>query len=117
MRRLSDEQIIAIAKKSGGGGTVDAYTKAESDAKYATKTEVDNINWLGSQAQYEALTPEQKVYELYNITEEEDEEEPANTASLQSLSPLSLDRDMLNLDDYDTMDYPEEEVSEDDTER
>lgn len=29
---------IAELKESGGGGTIDAYTKAESDAKYQTKT-------------------------------------------------------------------------------
>jgi uncharacterized cysteine cluster protein YcgN (CxxCxxCC family) len=89
------------------------YTKTESDAKYATKNEVNDINWMGSQAQYEALTPAQKTYELYNITEATDETVTANAASLQSLSPLSLDRNALSLDDdFDTMDYPEEEVSD-----
>lgn len=32
-----------LASSSGSGGTVDAYTKAESDSKFATKTDMENI--------------------------------------------------------------------------
>lgn len=32
-------QEIINAAQTGGGGTVDAYTKAESDAKFETKTD------------------------------------------------------------------------------
>lgn len=32
-----------LASSSGSGGTVDAYTKAETDSKFATKTDMENI--------------------------------------------------------------------------
>lgn len=34
-------QEIINAAQTGGGGTVDAYTKAEADAKFQTKTDME----------------------------------------------------------------------------
>lgn len=43
----------------GGGGTVDAYTKEEADNKFATKTELTNVQTVANDAdtKVDALTP------------------------------------------------------------
>ena len=52
---------------SGGGGTIDAYTKTESDAKYAAKTDVpDSYTKNESDAKYAAKTD---VPDAYTKTE------------------------------------------------
>lgn len=37
------DSVISATQGGGGGGTVDAYTKAESDAKYGTKEEQESL--------------------------------------------------------------------------
>ena len=67
-----------ISYTGSTGGTVDAYTKAESDARYAqiyntyNKNEVNNLLnnkiWCGTQAQYDAIISKDP-YVLYLIHE------------------------------------------------
>lgn len=50
----------AVSNSStGGGGTVDAYTKEEADNKFATKTELTNVQTVANDAdtKVDALTP------------------------------------------------------------
>lgn len=51
----TDPEVTVWVNPAEQGG-VDAYTKAEADAKYATKAYVDGRIWSGTQAQYDALT-------------------------------------------------------------
>lgn len=54
------EKFDAVSNSStGGGGTVDAYTKEEADTKFATKTELTNVQTVANDAdtKVDALTP------------------------------------------------------------
>lgn len=56
------QKFDAVSNSStggGGGGTVDAYTKEEADNKFATKTELTNVQTVANDAdtKVDALTP------------------------------------------------------------
>lgn len=54
------KKFDAVSNSStGGGGTVDAYTKEEADNKFATKTELTNVQTVANDAdtKVDALTP------------------------------------------------------------
>ena len=49
------QKFDAVSNSStGGGGSVDAYTKTESDAKYATKDELTNVQTVANDADTKA---------------------------------------------------------------
>ena len=50
---------VSNSSTGGGGGTVDAYTKEEADNKFATKTELTNVQTVANDAdtKVDALTP------------------------------------------------------------
>lgn len=50
---------VSNSSTGGGGSTVDAYTKEESDNKFATKTELTNVQTVANDAdtKVDALTP------------------------------------------------------------
>lgn len=53
------QKFDAVSNSSTGGGTVDAYTKEEADNKFATKTELTNVQTVANDAdtKVDALTP------------------------------------------------------------
>ena len=53
------QKFDAISNSSTGGGAVDAYTKEEADTKFATKTELSNVQTVANDAdtKVDALTP------------------------------------------------------------
>ena len=54
------QKFDAVSNSStGGGGTVDAYTKSEADAKFASKDELTNVQTVANDAdtKVDALTP------------------------------------------------------------
>lgn len=53
------EKFDTVSNSSTGGGTVDAYTKEEADNKFATKTELTNVQTVANDAdtKVDALTP------------------------------------------------------------
>ena len=53
------QKFDAVSNSSTGGGTVDAYTKEEADTKFATKTELTNVQTVANDAdtKVDALTP------------------------------------------------------------
>ena len=50
---------VSNSSTGGGGGTVDAYTKEEADNKFASKTELSNVQTVANDAdtKVDALTP------------------------------------------------------------
>lgn len=85
-----EEMYLKKIAENGSGGSVDAYTKAETDAKLSTK--VDKVSgkglstndfttiekaklsdcqtgWIGTESEYSALT--QKDFDLYFIYEDD----------------------------------------------
>lgn len=50
---------VSNSSTGGGGSTVDAYTKEEADTKFATKTELSNVQTVANDAdtKVDALTP------------------------------------------------------------
>lgn len=126
-----EKYLKKIAENGSGGGTVDAYTKSETDALLAnkadkattyTKTEVDTAlelkanlsTFVGiTQAEYDAL--ETKTEPMYFIYEEESTVSNSagtnsmNTLETSSISPISgnLMSDTLNFSE------PEKEISTD----
>lgn len=126
-----EEQYLYEIATSGGGGTVDAYTKSETDTLLAskadktttyTKTEVDTAlalkanlsTFVGiTQAEYDAL--ETKTEPLYFIFEEESTvSNSAGTNSMNTLETSSISPISGNLMS-DTLDFsgPEKEISTD----
>ena len=53
------QKFDAVSNSSTGGGTVDAYTKEESDTKFASKDELTNVQTVANDAdtKVDALTP------------------------------------------------------------
>lgn len=66
---MEDWVARAMAMDAGGGGSVDAYTKAETDALLAAKADKSNTKtaWTGTAAQYAQLVSDD--YDLYFIEE------------------------------------------------
>jgi hypothetical protein len=59
--------LAALAKASSGGGSVDAYTKAETDALLAEKADLSILTPM-TQAEYDAIVT--KTAPLYFIYED-----------------------------------------------